>query len=81
MVTGMLDGWVGGYVPRHGMSYIFFSSRRQPDDDLFSFPRRYSLSGRRVMAKGCGFFLSTKKERNLFLRHIMRIIYIHYRIG
>lgn len=45
----------------------FFSSRRLPDDDLFSFPRRYSLSERRVMAKGCGFiFLSNKKRTKSF---------------
>jgi len=60
----------------------FFSSRRQPDDDLFSFPRRYSLSERRVMAKGCGFiFYQLKKERNLFLRHIMRIIHIYITVS
>jgi len=67
VVSRRLDGSERGYVPRRGMSYIFFSSRRLPDDDLFSFPRRYSLSERRVMAKGCGFiFLSNKKKDEIF---------------
>lgn len=85
MVTRLPDDWRrGGKVTCLAAECLtyFFSSRRQPDDDLFSFPRRYSPSERRVMAKGCGFiFYQLKKRTKSFSTPYNAYnTYIHYRI-
>jgi len=64
------------------LTYFFFFPSPTGWWFIFVPEALFSISERRVMAKGCGFiFYQLKKERNLFLRHIMRIIHMHYRIG